>query len=123
MLAPFAAPCRFGTGQKLLAAPATGSILFTIDVGPRGSVPGVQVGPQVPTSPSGGGGSGGSVSGGGESHPAFWDIPGQIKKAIDDWFRHLVTDALNPALELVGKTLLSTPQVVGAGRVGEPSRA
>jgi hypothetical protein len=93
--------------------------LFTIDVGPRGSVPGVQVGPQVPTSPSGGGGSGGSVSGGGESHPAFWDIPGQIKKAIDDWFRHLVTDALNPALELVGQTLLSTPQVVSSGRVGE----
>jgi hypothetical protein len=59
------------------------------------------------------------VSGGGASDPAFWDIPGQIKKAIDDWFRHLVTDALNPALELVGKTLLSTPQVVGAGRVGE----
>jgi hypothetical protein len=93
--------------------------LFTIDVGPRGSVPGVQVGPQVPASPSGGAGSGGSVSGGGESHPAFWDIPGQIKKAIDDWFRHLVTDALNPALELVGKTLLSTPQVVDSGRVGQ----
>src|SRR5207248_2353259 len=93
--------------------------LFTIDVGPRGSVPGVQVGPQVPASPSGGAGSGGSVSGGGESNPAFWDIPGQIKKAIDDWFRHLVTDALNPALELVGKTLLSTPQVVDSGRVGQ----
>ena len=93
--------------------------LFTIDVGPRGSVPGVQVGPHAPASPSGGGGSGGSVSGGGESHPAFWDIPGQIKKAIDDWFRHLVTDALNPALELVGKTLLSTPQVVSSGRVGQ----
>jgi hypothetical protein len=97
--------------------PAKSQRLFTIDVGPRGSVPGVQVGPQVPT--SGGGGSDGSVSGGGESHPAFWDIPGQIKKAIDDWFRHLVTDALNPALELVGKTLLSTPQVVSSGRVGE----
>ena len=93
--------------------------LFTIDVGPRGSVPGVQVGPHAPASPTAGGGSGGSVSGGGESHPAFWDIPGQIKKAIDDWFRHLVTDALNPALELVGKTLLSTPQVVSSGRVGQ----
>lgn len=92
--------------------------LFTIDVGPRGSVPGVQVGPRLPGS-QGGGGSGGSVSGGGASDPAFWDIPGQIKKAIDDWFRHLVTDALNPALELVGKTLLATPQVVGADRVGE----
>jgi hypothetical protein len=99
--------------------PAQSQRLFTIDVGPRGSVPSVQVGPQVPTSPSGGGGSGGSVSGGGESQPAFWDVPGQIKKAIDDWFRHLVTDALNPALELVGKTLLSTPQVVSSARVGQ----
>src|SRR5436309_2393999 len=43
--------------------PAKSQRLFTIDVGPRGSVPSVQVGPQVPT-PSGGGSSG-SVSGGG----------------------------------------------------------
>jgi hypothetical protein len=80
--------------------------------------PGVQLAP-IPCAAGSPSGQGGAVSGGGESHPAFWDIPGQIKKAIDDWFRHLVTDALNPALELVGKTLLSTPQVVSAGRVGE----
>jgi Putative Ig domain len=97
--------------------PAKSQREFTINVVAASGRPGVQVGPQVPTAPSGG--PGGSVSGGGESHPAFWDIPGQIKKAIDDWFRHLVTDALNPALELVGKTLLSTPQVVSSGRVGQ----
>jgi hypothetical protein len=98
--------------------PATSQREFTIQVAPANGKPGVQVGPPLPGN-RGGGSSGGAVSGGGESHPAFWDIPGQIKKAIDDWFRHLVTDALNPALDLVGKTLLSTPQVVGAGRVGE----
>ena len=98
--------------------PAKSQREFTIEIAPANGRPGVQVGPQVPGNP-GSGGSGGTVSGGGESHPAFWDIPGQIKKAIDDWFRHLVTDALNPALELVGKTLLSTPQVVSAGRVGQ----
>jgi hypothetical protein len=98
--------------------PATSQRQFTIAVGPSSGRPGVQVGPAVPGN-RGGGTSGGSVSGGSESHPAFWDIPGQIKKAIDDWFRHLVTDALNPALDLVGKTLLSTPQVADAGRVGE----
>jgi Putative Ig domain len=98
--------------------PAKSQREFTIEIARSNSRPGVQVGPHVPGNP-GGGGSGGTVSGGGESHPAFWDIPGQIKKAIDDWFRHLVTDALNPALELVGKTLLSTPQVVDSGRVGE----
>jgi hypothetical protein len=98
--------------------PAKSQREFAIEVAPSKGRPGVQVGPTLPGN-RGGGSSGGGVSGGGESHPAFWDIPGQIKKAIDDWFRHLVTDALNPALELVGKTLLSTPQVVSAGRVGE----
>jgi hypothetical protein len=98
--------------------PAKSQREFTIEIATANGRPGVQVGPPLPGN-QGGGTSGGSVSGGGESHPAFWDIPGQIKKAIDDWFRHLVTDALNPALELVGKTLLSTPQVVNAGRVGQ----
>jgi hypothetical protein len=98
--------------------PATSQREFTITIAPANGKPGVQVGPPLPGNRSGGS-SGDAVSGGGESHPAFWDIPGQIKKAIDDWFRHLVTDALNPALDLVGKTLLSTPQVVSSGRVGE----
>jgi len=98
--------------------PAKSQREFTIEIAPGNGRPGVQVGPSLPGN-QGSSGAGGTVSGGGESHPAFWDIPGQIKKAIDDWFRHLVTDALNPALELVGKTLLSTPQVVSTARVGE----
>jgi hypothetical protein len=100
--------------------PAQSQREFTIAIArSNGKQPtGVQVGPPLPGN-QGSGSSGGQVSGGGESHPAFWDIPGRIRKAIDDWFRHLVTDALNPALELVGQTLLSTPQVVGAARVGE----
>jgi hypothetical protein len=63
--------------------------------------------------------SDGTVDTGGASSPRFWDLSGRIRKAIDDWFRHLVTDALNPALELVGKTLLSTPQLTSVGRVSE----
>src|SRR6266508_4157276 len=51
--------------------------------------------------------------------PAFWDIPGRIKAAIDDWFRGLVEDALTPALDLIGRTILSTPQLAGQERVGE----
>ncbi|HEY8644438.1 MAG TPA: conjugal transfer protein TrbL family protein [Gaiellaceae bacterium] len=77
---------------------------------------GILVGPPLPASPTDP--AGGSVQTGGASQPAFWDIPGRIRKAIDDWFRHLVTDALNPALELVGKTLLSTPQLIGVAEVG-----
>ena len=81
--------------------------------------PGVQVGPPPAPGAQPAAGPAGSVSGGGERKPAFWDVPGRIRKAIDDWFRHLVTDALNPTLDLVGKTLLSTPQLVASGRVGE----
>jgi hypothetical protein len=78
---------------------------------------GVQVGPPLapaPTPPKGQ-----VKSGGGEDHPFFLDIPGQIKKAIDDWFRGLVTDALNPTLALVGKTVLATPQVSSEARVAQ----
>lgn len=49
--------------------------------------------------------------------PGFFDIPGQIRKAIDDWFRGLVKDALRPVMDLLGKTLLSTPQLATQPRV------
>src|SRR5438128_3245736 len=62
--------------------PAQSQREFTVTIAPANGRPGVQVGPPLPGNRSGGS-SGGAVSGGGESHPAFWDIPGQIKKAID----------------------------------------
>lgn len=43
--------------------------------------------------------------------PGFFDIGGQVRQAIDDWITSLVTSAINPALELVGKTLLSAPDI------------
>jgi hypothetical protein len=49
--------------------------------------------------------------------PGFFDIGGRITKAINDWFSGLVNDALNPVLDLVGRTILSTPDFTGAGRV------
>ena len=86
------------------------------------TTPGIQVGPAQPptgqpTSPAGT-----VVQGGGSHGPAwwqFWDVSGQISNAIDGWFRSLVTDALNPMLELIGKTVLATPQVAGQGAVGQ----
>jgi hypothetical protein len=88
---------------------------------PDATVPGVQIGPPLPTTttPSTGGGQ---VQGGGSDKPPwwkFWDIGGQISNGIDSWFRGLVTDALNPTLELVGRTVLATPQIAGQDRVGE----
>jgi len=79
--------------------------------GPRG----VQVGPPLPAAPSPPGGE--VEAGDGGDQPFLLNIPGQIKKAIDDWFRGLVKDALNPTMELVGKTVLATPQVATQPRV------
>jgi hypothetical protein len=82
--------------------------------------PGIQVGPgntATPTTPAAG--SGGSVSGGTQSSPGLFDITGHIEAAIDDWFRDVVTSALNPILDLLGHTLLATPNVTAQSRVGQ----
>jgi hypothetical protein len=82
--------------------------------------PGIQVGPgntTTPTAPAAG--SGGSVSGGTQSSPGLFDITGHIEAAIDDWFRDVVTSALNPILDLLGHTLLATPNVTAQSRVGQ----
>jgi hypothetical protein len=46
------------------------------------SVPGVQVGPTLPTTPGGAAGGGATVNGDQASHPHFWDLPGRIKQSI-----------------------------------------
>jgi hypothetical protein len=82
--------------------------------------PGIQVGPPLPADQGQSAGTpGGQVDVGKESKPAWWDIPGRVRYGIDSWFRGLVTDALNPMLDLVGKTVLATPQVAGQGEVGQ----
>lgn len=60
---------------------------------------------------------GASVNAGKASHPGFFDVSGQIEAAINEWFAGLVKDALDPAMVLVGRTLLSTPQIVGQAEV------
>jgi hypothetical protein len=64
----------------------------------------------LPAGPSGGGGLGGGLSGG-------LDPGGLIGQAINEWFAGLVRDALDPAMALVGRTLLSTPQIAGEASV------
>ena len=82
--------------------------------------PGIQVGPSgdhhQPCPPPG---SGGSVDGGSQPSPGLFDITGHIEAAIDSWFADLVTSALNPVLDLLGHTLLATPDVTNQSRVGE----
>jgi hypothetical protein len=86
---------------------------------PSGS--GIGLGPGAPTPsdtvPTTGASTGTTSSG--SSDPSFWDIPGQVEKAINDWFSSLVTDALNPVLSLLGSTVLSTPDVTAMPRVGQ----
>ena len=82
--------------------------------------PGIQVGPPLPADQGQGGSRpAGQVNVGKESKPSWWDIPGRVRYGIDAWFRGLVTDALNPMLDLIGKTVLATPQVAGQGEVGQ----
>ncbi len=81
-------------------------------------VPGIQVGPPLPAD-TGNGGNSNQVNIGGEHKPSWWDIPGRVRYGIDAWFRGLVTDALNPILELVGDTVFATPQIAGQARVNE----
>jgi hypothetical protein len=59
------------------------------------------------------GGSGGGLGGGGSP----FDLGGLIGHAINEWFAGLVKDALDPAMVLVGRTLLSTPQIAGEASV------
>jgi hypothetical protein len=82
---------------------------------PQAGGGGIEVGPTLPApaTPSGQG----TVEAGKANHPGFFDISGKISQAINDWFAGLVKDALDPAMLLVGRTLLSTPQVAGEPEV------
>ena len=79
----------------------------------------IQVGPPsaAPAAPNPG--SGGTVSDGTDPSPGLFDITGHIEAAIDSWFRDLVTAALNPILDLLGHSLLATPDVTSIDRVGQ----
>jgi hypothetical protein len=65
--------------------------------------------PSFPTFPVGPGGLGGLGGlGGGSVAPS---LGGLVGGAINEWFTGLVKNAVNPAMLLVGRTLLSTPQI------------
>ena len=102
------------------ATPAVLSASISASNASSGGPAPIQVGP-TPTGAPGvpAPGTGGRVSSGTQPSPGFFDIPGQIEAALDGWFRSVVTDALNPVLEVMGHTLLATPDVTGQSRVGQ----
>jgi hypothetical protein len=77
---------------------------------------GIEVGPPLPTAPPARPQQG-QVTVGGRSAQGSFGVSGQVRGAIDDWFRSVVEDALGPALELVGRTLLWLPQITGESLV------
>jgi hypothetical protein len=112
----------FLAALALLAAAPAGAIAASPRTAPAAtatttaSAGGISVGPPLTTTTSTA--PGGTVSGGTSGgSPFFLDIPAEVEHAINDWFKGLVTDALNPTLALVGKTVLSTPQVATQSRV------
>ena len=110
--------------QRAAASAPTTHIALAASTGTSDSStsgpPGIEVGPGGSTSPSTpAAGSGGNVSDSTQPSPGLFDITGHIEAAIDDWFRDLVTDALNPVLDLLGHTLLATPNVTAQSRVGQ----
>lgn len=105
-----------GEASKGRGAPAASPPLATApESAPQSEGTGIEVGPALPSPPPPE--KGGEVSTGKESHPGFFDIPGKVEQAINDWFAGLVKDALDPAMVLVGRTLLSTPQIASESEV------
>jgi hypothetical protein len=118
--AAFADPLRTTTAAATTATAPTATQPAQPALTPSTPGPGIQVGPPLPADQGQSGATpGGQVDVGKESKPAWWDIPGRVRYGIDSWFRGLVTDALNPTLDLIGKTVLATPQVAGQGEVGQ----
>ncbi len=126
-----ATPIRTSSAPQPVPSPGTSPA--------PGPVPSPAPGPSPNPTPGPGNGSGsggpGSSKGGGSgnlpapqpmpsppgpssSGPAWWDIPGQVEKAIDTWFGDLVKAALTPIMNLIGTTVLSTPDTTG-GRTAQ----
>jgi hypothetical protein len=51
--------------------------------------------------------------------PAFFDFVGRVRYAISQWFSNLVTSALSPVFDLLGRTVFSTPDLAHNGRIAQ----
>jgi hypothetical protein len=130
-----AAPIRTAPASQPVPSPGTSPAPGPVPSPTPGPSPNPTPGPGNGSGPGpGSGGSGSSKGGGGgnlpapqpmpsppapsSSGPSWWDIPGQVEHAIDQWFGDLVKAALTPIMNLIGKTVLSNPDTTG-GRTGQ----
>ena len=108
-----------GARADTLAGPTLGTVRPSADLtastpasrrspspSPSGSPPAPSPGPQ----PSPG-------TRGGQPGCSFLSISCYVSSAITDWFKKLVTSAINPVFGLLGKSLLATPQLDQIGEV------
>lgn len=49
--------------------------------------------------------------------PGFFNLIGKIRYAISQWFSNLVTSALEPVFDFLGRTVFSTPQIAANERI------
>jgi hypothetical protein len=49
--------------------------------------------------------------------PGFFDIIGRVRYAISQWFANLVTSALRPVFDFLGRTVFSSPDVATNDRI------
>jgi hypothetical protein len=51
--------------------------------------------------------------------PGFFDLVGKVRYAISQWFSNLVTSALRPVFDFLGRTVFSTPPLADNDRVAQ----
>ena len=51
--------------------------------------------------------------------PGLFDFDGRVRRAISEWFSDLLTSALRPVFDLLGRTVFSTPAIGENERVRE----
>jgi len=49
--------------------------------------------------------------------PGFFDVIGKVRYAIGQWFSNLVTSALRPVFDFLGRTVFSTPPLADNDRI------
>ena len=49
--------------------------------------------------------------------PGFFDLVGKVRYAISQWFSNLVTSALRPVFDFLGRTVFSTPPLADNDRI------
>jgi hypothetical protein len=103
--APSSNPGRHRMAAQVVPSTAPPSVQPMTTTAPGGTTTSTAPGPAVVPQPP--------------AAPGLFDVPGHIRKAVDDWFQGLVGSAVNPALDLLGHTLLATPTLATASRARE----